>query len=313
MSSVYALETMDERSRREQDERPRREQEERREVISIQHMWAGYERRRVRFAETLRNRRERGSVLEDINLSVKELDFVGLIGPNGGGKTTLIKVLLGLLHPTRGTVRIMGKSVKEGRRYIGYVPQLVQFDRDFPIGVWDVVRMGRLARRRLLRRYTSQDDEIVADALRNVDMLGYRDHPIGGLSGGQQQRVYIARALAAEPRVLLLDEPTSHVDSKVSTSIYELLSRLNQSVTILMISHDMNVISSYVKSVGCLNRWLFYHEERQLTPDMLEAAYQCPVDVIAHGVPHRVFAEHIHREAAHQEVPHRKARSLRVR
>jgi len=195
---------------------------------------------------------------------------------------------------------------------------LIQFDRDFPISVWDVVRMGRLGRRRLLRRYTSQDDEVVAEALRGVDMLGLKERPIGALSGGQQQRAYIARALAAEPRILLLDEPTSHIDSKVSTGIYELLSRLNERVTILMISHDMNVISSYVKSVGCLNRWLFYHEERQLTPDMLEAAYQCPVDVIAHGVPHRVLAEHIHREAVHQEVPcregpHRKARSRRVR
>jgi zinc transport system ATP-binding protein len=249
-----------------------------REMISIRHLWAGYENE---------------TVLEDINLSIWETDFIGLIGPNGGGKTTLIKVLLGLLPLTRGEVHIMGKSVKEGRRHIGYVPQLVQFDRDFPISVWDVARMGRLGRRRLLQRYTAEDNEIVAQALRRVDMLDLRDRSIGALSGGQRQRVYIARALAAEPEILLLDEPTASVDPQVSSSIYELLSRLNDRVTILMISHDMSVMSSHVKTVGCLNRWLFYHGEKQITPEMLEAAYQCPIDLIAHGVPHRVFPKHV--------------------
>jgi len=254
------------------------------EVISIQHLWAGYDNE---------------PVLEDINLSVRELDFIGLIGPNGGGKTTLFRVLLGLLSPMRGEVRIMGRSVKEGRRYVGYVPQSVDFDRDFPISVWDVARMGRLGRRRLLQRYTAEDDEIVAGALRNVEMLHLRDRPIGALSGGQRQRVYIARALATEPGILLLDEPMASVDPRVSTSIYELLNRLNEDerITILMVSHDMSAISSHVKTVGCLNRWLFYHGEKQITPDMLEAAYQCPIDLIAHGVSHRVFPEHTSKEA----------------
>jgi zinc transport system ATP-binding protein len=234
--------------------------------------------------------------LEDINLSVRELDFIGLIGPNGGGKTTLIKVLLGLLPPIRGQIRIMGKSVKEGRRYIGYVPQVVEFDRGFPISVWDVTRMGCLGKRRLLRRYTSKDDESVTEALRHVEMLELRNRYIGELSDGQRQRVYIARALAAEPKILLLDEPTASVDSQVSSRIYELLSHLNEHVTILMISHDMNAVSSYVKTVGCLNRRLFYHGDKQLTPDMLELAYQCPIDLIAHGVPHRVFPKHTNRE-----------------
>ncbi len=248
-----------------------------REVISVRHLWAGYDGE---------------PILEDINLSVRELDFIGLIGPNGGGKTTLLKVLLGLIPPMRGEVRIVGKSVEEGRRYIGYIPQTVEFDRDFPISVWDVARMGRLGRRRLLQRYTAEDDEIVAEALRSVDMLNLLDRPIGELSGGQRQRVYIARALATEPNILLLDEPMASVDPRVSASIYELLRQLNEHLTILMVSHDMSAISSHVKTVGCLNRWLFYHGEKQLTPDMLEAAYQCPIDLIAHGIPHRVFAEH---------------------
>lgn len=248
-----------------------------REVISIQQLWAGYDHQ---------------AVLEDINLSVRELDFIGIVGPNGGGKTTLFKVLVGLIPPTRGEVRIMGKSIEAGRRHIGYVPQLMEFDRDFPISVWEVAQMGRLGRRRLLQRYTAEDDEVVADALRRVDMLDLRERPIGDLSGGQRQRVYIARGLATEPDILLLDEPLASVDPRVSSNIYELLQALNDEITILIASHDIGAISSYVRTVGCLNRRLFYHGGDHLTPEMLELAYQCPIDLIAHGVPHRVFPEH---------------------
>lgn len=248
------------------------------EVISIQHLWAGYDGELV---------------LEDINLTVKERDFIGLIGPNGSGKTTLFKVLLGLLPPFRGKVRIMGKSVKQGRQYMGYVPQKVEFDRDFPIKVWDVVRLGRLAKRRLLKRYTTKDDKCVAEALRSVEMLPLRDSPMGSLSGGQQKRVYIARALAMKPQILLLDEPLASIDPQGETHIYQLLKQLNEQITILMISHDIGAIASCVKTVGCLNRRLFYHGEKQVTPEMLEVVYQCPVDLIAHGIPHRVFPQHI--------------------
>jgi zinc transport system ATP-binding protein len=247
-------------------------------------MWAGYERE---------------PVLEDVNLSVYEGDFVGLIGPNGGGKTTLLRVLLGLLPPTRGKVRVLGLPVQEGRRMIGYVPQVVEFDHEFPINVWDVARMGRLGQRRPLQRYTAEDDAVVAEALRRVDLYDLRRRPIGELSGGQRQRAYIARALATQPEILLLDEPTSSVDPQVSTGIYELLRQLNdQGATILLVSHDMGVISSYVKTVGCLNRRLFYHGKQEITVDMLELAYQCPIDLIAHGVPHRVFSTHAHEREA---------------
>jgi zinc transport system ATP-binding protein len=249
----------------------------RREVISLRHVWASYDGQ---------------SVLEDVDLSVEALDFIGIVGPNGGGKTTLFKVLLGLVPSTRGEVRIMGERVEEGRRHIGYVPQLTTFDSDFPISVWDVVQMGRLGRRGLLRRYTAEDAEVVADALHRVDMLDQQERPFGDLSGGQRQRVYIARALATEPSILLLDEPLASVDPRVSSNIYTLLKRLNRSVTILMASHDIGAISSHVKTVGCLNRRLFYHGQDALTPEMVELAYQCPIDLIAHGVPHRVFPEH---------------------
>lgn len=246
-------------------------------VLEISHLWAGYP------GEV---------VLEDINLALRPLDFVGLIGPNGGGKTTLLKVILGLLPPLRGDIRILGQSVSVGRKQIGYVPQYVEFDRDFPITVWDVVRMGRVGQRGLLRRYNREDDDLVAEALRQVEMLPLRRRLIGELSGGQRQRVYIARALATQPQILLLDEPTASVDPQIKANIYDLLRRLNERITLLLISHDMGAISSYVKTVGCLNRRLFYHGERQITAKMLEQAYQCPIDLIAHGLPHRVLAEH---------------------
>lgn len=231
-------------------------------------------------------------VLEGINLSLYEQDFLGIIGPNGGGKTTLLKVLLGLVQPTRGQVRILGHNAKDGRRFVGYVPQYTEFDRDFPISVWDVVIMGRLSRRGLFRRYAQEDKGVVAEALQQVEMLEFRDRQIGELSGGQRRRVYIARALASDPKILLLDEPTASVDSSVLGNIYELLREMNRRVTIILVSHDIGVVSSYVKTIACLNRRLIYHASKEITPEMLEAAYQCPVDFIAHGVPHRVFEQH---------------------
>lgn len=251
------------------------------EVISIQHLWAGYTHE---------------PVLEDITLSVKELDFIGLIGPNGSGKTTLFKVLLGLLPPMQGEVQIMGMSVQKGRRFLGYVPQSVEFDRAFPISVREVVLLGRLGRRKLLQHFTNDDQICVEKALESVELLHLRDRPIGELSGGQRKRVYIARALATDPAILLLDEPMAGIDPHVETHIYDLLKHLNEQITILMISHDIGAIASCVKTVGCLNRRLYYHGEHQITPQMLEMVYQCPVDLIAHGVPHRVFPRHLEEE-----------------
>jgi len=232
-------------------------------------------------------------VLSDINLTINPNDFIGLIGPNGGGKTTLLKVVLGLLAPQSGTIRVMGQSPQEGRRHIGYVPQFTVFDHDFPITVEEVVKMGRLSGKRLFQSFTKEDADIVQEKLAWVDLLEHKDRALRELSGGQRQRVYIARALATEPELLLLDEPTISVDYDSRTKIYDLLHMINQrGVTILLVSHDLNVISSYVKSVACLNRDLHYHGEKEITKEMLQATYRCPVELIAHGLPHRVLAEH---------------------
>lgn len=246
--------------------------------IEISHLYGGYNHELV---------------LEDINLLIQDNDFIGLIGPNGGGKTTLLKMILGLLTPRSGQIYILGKPPRQGRQYLGYVPQFTVFDSDFPINTYDVVKMGRLSDKRVFKSLTSQDDEIIEEKLAWVDMLDHKNTAIQELSGGQRRRVYIARALATEPKVLLLDEPTISVDLESRTKIYELLHNINlQGVTILLVSHDLNVISSYVKTIGCLNRQLHYHGEKVITEDMLKAGYNCPVDLIAHGLPHRVLADH---------------------
>jgi zinc transport system ATP-binding protein len=230
--------------------------------------------------------------LEDIDLCLKPLDFVSVIGPNGGGKTSLLKLILGLVKPSKGSVQVLGSSPEQSRHEIGYVPQQATLDKNFPIDVWNVTLMGRLGKTPPFKRYSAEDRELVADALHKVKIYDLRNRQIGKLSGGQQQRVLIARALVSNPKLLLLDEPAASIDSEIKREIYELLSKLNEQITIVMVSHDIGVISSYVKTIACLNRKLVYHDEKGITPEMLAETYQCPVDLIAHGVPHRVLTPH---------------------
>jgi len=232
------------------------------------------------------------TILEEINLSVQNLDFLGIIGPNGGGKTTLLKVILGLIKPTRGNVTVLGNPPEKSRRFIGYVPQITQFDREFPVTVLDVVLMGRLGRKGLLGKYGEKDKKVAYKALESVEMLEFKDKQVGKLSGGELQRVLLARALASDPRILLLDEPTASIDEPTKTELYELLKNLNQKITIILVSHDIGVISSYVDKIACLNKRLFYHGSKEIKRETIEKTYQCPVDLIAHGVPHRVLRKH---------------------
>ncbi len=202
-------------------------------------------------------------VLKDINLDIHQGDYLGIIGPNGGGKTTLIKIILGLLKPSQGEITIFGQPSQEFRKRleIGYVAQkMSSFDANFPLRAWDVVAMGRYAARGMFQGLTAQDREKINKALQEVHMFELKDRLIGDLSGGQQQRVYIARALAQEPKIIFLDEPTSGVDSPSQKEFYDLLNKLNkQGITLVLISHDIDVVAQEVTEVACINQGLIYH------------------------------------------------------
>ena len=235
-------------------------------------------------------------VLEDVNLEVWEGDFIAMIGPNGGGKTTLLRLMLGLLKPERGRIRVMGNPATRVSHHIGYVPQDVHINRSFPITALDVVLMGKLAPGKRWSKNNNQDRRDALEALERIDMAGYAHRRIGELSGGQRQRVFIARALVTRPRLLLLDEPTASINSKGQSEFFRLLKRLNKDVTIIVVSHDLLVISTYVKSVACVNRRLHYHRQAEITGDMLEIMYSCTieevclVELVTHGhLLHRVL------------------------
>ncbi len=249
-------------------------------ILRIEDMWAGYDGE---------------AVLEDIQFEMFTGDYVGIIGPNGGGKTTLIKVILGLLPVMRGSVSVLGQSPVQARDRLGYVPQVSRTDRDFPISVWDVVRMGREKAGFLgVRSLSAQDKQAIERALGQADVLDLAKRSFNELSGGQRQRVLIARALVTNPEILVLDEPTANVDGQSTARLYDLLAELNQSLSILLVSHDLMAISTHVKTIACVNRKMVYHNEKVLTQEMMDLGYECPVELLAHGVPHRVLAHHDH-------------------
>lgn len=221
-------------------------------------------------------------VLSDINLTVHAGDFVSIIGPNGGGKTTLIKLILGLLVPTRGTISINGKKPGRGGALIGYVPQQINHNLNFPASALDVVLMGRHDPRRrwpFSRNGGNERREAMA-ALEKMAMGRYADRKITDLSGGQRQRVLIARALVTNPELLVLDEPTASIDTKGQTDFFNLLKDLNKELTILMVSHDLLVVSSYAKSIACVNKRLHYHHAVGSTVELMNAFYSCSVEEI---------------------------------
>ena len=240
------------------------------------------------------------AVLEDVNLDIRQGDFIAMIGPNGGGKTTLLKLVLGLLKPDRGAVRVMGQPASQAAPNLGYVRQDVHIHSNFPITAIDIVLMGKLDRRqRWARRQQSAANRKEAmSALERLEMAAFADRKIGELSGGQRQRVFIARALVTTPELLLLDEPTASIDTKGQAEFFAMLKDLNKDVAILLVSHDLLAISRYVKSVACVNKTLHYHPQAEITGEMLEPMYPCtdeevcPVELLAHGLPHRVLKDH---------------------
>lgn len=238
-------------------------------------------------------------VLEDVYLDIGEREFLGIIGPNGGGKTVLLKLILGLLKPDRGEIRVLGTSPERAHGSVGYVPQYAEFDSNFPIRVEDVVLTGRLGKKKLFTRYRREDRKVAREALERVNMTAHLTRQIGQLSGGQLQRVLIARALVTEPKILLLDEPTANLDPEGGQSVYELLAKLASDLTVVLVSHDIGVVSGYVNSVACVNRKLYHHSGGEPPREFVELVYNCPV----HFLPprpsdfERAAAEpHTHRE-----------------
>ncbi len=231
-------------------------------------------------------------VLHDVNLSIRPFDFIGVIGPNGGGKTTLLKALLGLLRPVSGEI-VYDESMTQGSTHrIGYLPQINNIDRKFPVTVFDVVRSGLMSRNRLTGRYSSEENERAKDLMAEMGISGIHNKAIGELSGGQIQRALLCRALVNNPKLLILDEPNTYVDNRFERELYEKLRVLNDKLAILLVSHDLGTISTYVKSYACVNGSLHYHSGNRVTPELLKS-YECPIQIISHGeIPHTVLYNH---------------------
>ena len=233
--------------------------------------------------------------LDDVSLTVPAGSFLAVIGPNGAGKTTLLQVILGLVRPTAGSVKVFGRSpadLEGERRRIGYVPQIMSVDLDFPVSVGEVVLMGRYGRMGLFRRPSAVDRAAALEAMKRVGIADLADRPIRRLSGGQRQRAFLARALANQPDLLLLDEPTTGVDVASSEGLYELLRVLHAGgITMLVVSHDVGVVASYVEGVVCINRRLVAHGRpaEVLGSEELASMYGCDAMFFHHGrVPHLV-------------------------
>lgn len=233
------------------------------------------------------------TVLEGVNISINSNDFIGVIGPNGGGKTTFVKIILGLLNPISGKVihHFASKS-GNGESFIGYLPQTTSFDQHFPISVKEVILSGLASPKSGLFRITNSESNQINRYAEITGITHLLKKPFGELSGGQRQRVLLSRALISEPKLLILDEPNTFVDNKFEGELYELLKRLNSELAIVIVSHDIGVITQYVKTIACVNYHLHYHQSNIITNEQL-LDYNCPIQLITHGrIPHTVLEKH---------------------
>ncbi len=229
--------------------------------------------------------------LEHVSLSVFDNDFIGIIGPNGGGKTTLLKIILGLVKPSEGSIKYK-LAGGDKRINIGYLPQQFSSDNKFPISVEQVVLSGLLHKRKIAGGHSATDREKANEVLVKVGIPGLRNKTFGELSGGEAQRALLARAIISSPQLLLLDEPDAYVDQSFESELFGILEELNNKMAILIVSHDAGMISSHVKTIACVNKELRYHPSNEINNEILKA-YNCPIDLITHGtVPHRVLKEH---------------------
>lgn len=227
-------------------------------------------------------------LLEDINLDIHEGDFILIMGPNGGGKTTLLKLLMGILKPWRGAINFH----PDVQAKLGYVPQFSDFNRSFPISVIDMILTGCISRGNYLKRYTTSDRDKAAAILERLNLSEKRDENINSLSGGEVQRLLISRALVADPAVLLLDEPTTSIDQPSQANLLDLLNDLHKEMTIVVVTHDPTPFAGIYKHVACVNHRLHFHNRGELETVHLEQVYGCPVELLGHGIPHVLLDRH---------------------
>ncbi|MCK5821913.1 MAG: metal ABC transporter ATP-binding protein [Bacteroidales bacterium] len=228
-------------------------------------------------------------------MEINEGDYIGMIGPNGGGKSTIIKIIMGLLKPWSGKFEIGTKQDGEAVK-IGYLPQYQLFDKSFPITVQEVIMSGLMGTHNNLFRFNKQQKEETETLINTLGLESVEKQSIGELSGGQMQRVFLGRALISNPDLLILDEPVTYVDNKFENEMYELLQQINKRTAILLVSHDVGQIVSFVKTIACVNHYLHYHPSNKISEDIL-ASYDCPIELITHGkVPHRVLHNHPHHD-----------------
>ena len=233
------------------------------------------------------------TVLSHINLTVYEQDFLGVIGPNGGGKTTLVKTILGLHQPDKGQIRFFQDGKETEEINMGYLPQYNSIDKKFPISVYEVVLSGLSKQKSLFKRYTRKRHEQVRRIIAQMGLEGYENRAIGQLSGGQLQRAMLGRALVSNPEVIILDEPNTYIDKRFEAKLYELLEEINQERAIILVSHDIGTVLQNVKTIACVNETLDYHPDTEVPTEWLEEHFGCPIELLGHGhLPHRVLKCH---------------------
>lgn len=224
-------------------------------IITIEHLTAGYDDKQV---------------LNDINLTVYQDDYLGIIGPNGGGKTTLMRLILGLMKPTKGSIRFYKDNQEVKEITMGYLPQYNDLDRQFPISVYEVVLSGLSKSKGLFTRYTKKQHQQVVNTLERMQLIDLKDRHIGALSGGQLQRVLLARAIVSKPDVVILDEPNTYIDRRFQKQMYEMLEQINKDCAIIIVSHDIAEVLNNVKHIACVNHHLHYHDTADMPKEKLE-------------------------------------------
>lgn len=235
------------------------------------------------------------TVLSHVNLTVYEQDFLGIIGPNGGGKTTLVKNILGLHYPDNGQIRFYQRGMEVAEINMGYLPQYNHIDRKFPISVFEVVLSGLSKQKSLFRRYSKEQYEQVRQTIAQMGLEGLEERAIGQLSGGQLQRAMLGRALVSNPEVIILDEPNTYIDKRFEAKLYELLEEINRERAIILVSHDIGTVLQNVKTIACVNETLDYHPDTEVPAEWLEEHFGCPIELLGHGnLPHRVLKCHSH-------------------